>query len=426
MGRARGTVDERQPGVWRLRGEAPPDPLTGQRRRVTRTVYVSGKRQAQRELAKLLTELGTTPLRGSTRAKTVAEACDAWLLVFEALVAAGKKSPASALRFRQVIEWYVLPTIGHITLRDLTTQHINSLYVQLLTQGKPERLTEAKKHGQINPPRPLAAATVQKTHVALSRARSHAMTLDWLDHNPAVKAVRPQTDTEDRTIAAPTPDDVKRLLAQAESVDPEWHSYLRVASSVGNRRGEAAALRWSALDSSQGTITLASVLSVGQAGSVLRERTKTKRGVRQVSLDGVTLDLLREQHRRQMERALACGTKLVKDPFVFSADVQGATPIDPRTMTRRFIRLRNRVGVSVRLHDLRHHVATQLLGAGVDVVTVAGRLGQDPAVTLRTYSHFIPARDKAAADIMAGLLDGDLVGHGSRLGQPFPERGVRG
>jgi hypothetical protein len=37
---------------------------------------------------------------------------------------------------------------------------------------------------------------------------------------------------------------------------------------------------------------------------------------------------------------------------------------------------------------------------------VAGRLGQDPAVTLRTYSHFVPARDKAAAEIMGGLLDG--------------------
>jgi hypothetical protein len=94
--------------------------------------------------------------------------------------------------FRQVIEWLVLPTIGHISLRDLTTQHINSLYVQLLTQGKPARPTEAKKHGQIKPPRPLAAATVQKTHVALSRALSHAVTLDWLDHNPAVKAVRPR------------------------------------------------------------------------------------------------------------------------------------------------------------------------------------------------------------------------------------------
>jgi integrase len=75
-------------------------------------------------------------------------------------------------------------------------------------------------------------------------------------------------------------------------------------------------------------------------------------------------------------------------------------------MTTRFMRLRTRLGLDVRLHDLHHHVATQLLASGVDVVTVAGRLGQDPSVTLRTYSHFVPARDRAAADVMAALLDG--------------------
>jgi integrase len=142
---------------------------------------------------------------------------------------------------------------------------------------------------------------------------------------------------------------------------------------------------------------------------VVRERAKTKRGVRQVSLDRTTMDMLRAQHVRQMERAMAAGARLVKDPFVFAADLQGVTPVDPRVMTTRFNRLRDRLGMKIRLHDLRHHVATQLLAAGVDVVTVAGRLGQDPAVTLRTYSHFVPARDQAAADIMAGLLDAEAT-----------------
>jgi integrase len=406
--------------VWRLRADAPPDPLTGQRRRVTKTVYVNGKRQAQQELAKLLTELGVRPKRGGTRAKTVADACTAWLTVFDALVAAGKKSPASGLRFREVIESYVDPTIGEVSLRDLTTEHINALYLQLLTNDKPQRAVEARKHGRINPPRPLAAATVQKTHVALSRALDHAINLDWLDTNPAIKAVRPQPDTEDRTITAPNPEDVQALLGRAKSEDPEWYCYLRVASSVGNRRGEAAALRWSAVNMTRGTVTLGSVVSVGKAGLVVRERAKTKRGVRQVSIDPVTLELLRVHHTRQVERALTCGTRVVADPFVFSADVRGAMPIDPRNMTRRFYRLRNRMELNVRLHDLRHHVATQLLAAGVDVVTVAGRLGQDPAVTLRTYSHFVPARDKAAAEIMGGLLDGAAMK--PRPAQPVSRR----
>jgi hypothetical protein len=51
-------------------------------------------------------------------------------------------------------------------------------------------------------------------------------------------------------------------------------------------------------------------------------------------------------------------------------------------------------------------VATQLLGSGVDVITVAGRLGHDPTVTQRVYAEFIAENDRAAATIIEDLLDG--------------------
>ena len=75
-------------------------------------------------------------------------------------------------------------------------------------------------------------------------------------------------------------------------------------------------------------------------------------------------------------------------------------------MTSFFIRVRNEVGApNVRLHDLRHFTATQLIGAGVDVRTVAGRLGHsDPSLTLRIYSHALEERDRAAATIMGNVL----------------------
>jgi integrase len=75
-------------------------------------------------------------------------------------------------------------------------------------------------------------------------------------------------------------------------------------------------------------------------------------------------------------------------------------------VTSFFIRVRNEVGAkTVKLHDLRHFTATQLIGAGVDIRTVAGRLGHaDPSVTLRVYSHALEERDRAAATIMGNIL----------------------
>jgi len=61
--------------------------------------------------------------------------------------------------------------------------------------------------------------------------------------------------------------------------------------------------------------------------------------------------------------------------------------------------------MDIRFHDLRHFTATQLIGAGVDVRTVAARLGHaDPALTLRVYASFMEEQDRKAANIMAGVL----------------------
>jgi integrase len=86
--------------------------------------------------------------------------------------------------------------------------------------------------------------------------------------------------------------------------------------------------------------------------------------------------------------------------------IDGNEPFRPDYLTSFFIKVRNAAGASeVRLHDLRHFTATQLIGAGVDVRTVAGRLGHsDPSLTLRVYGHVIEERDRAAAAVMGQLL----------------------
>lgn len=60
----------------------------------------------------------------------------------------------------------------------------------------------------------------------------------------------------------------------------------------------------------------------------------------------------------------------------------------------------------VRLHDLRHYVAIRLLSAGVDVRTVAGRLGhRNASTTLNVYAHFVPQADGRAADLLGEIFD---------------------
>ena len=56
-------------------------------------------------------------------------------------------------------------------------------------------------------------------------------------------------------------------------------------------------------------------------------------------------------------------------------------------------------------HALRHFAATQMVGAGTDVRTAAGRLGHaDASTTLRVYAHALPERDRAAAEMLGKAL----------------------
>ena len=58
------------------------------------------------------------------------------------------------------------------------------------------------------------------------------------------------------------------------------------------------------------------------------------------------------------------------------------------------------------LHQLRHYSATELIAAGVDVRTVAGRLGHGGggATTLRVYSAWVSEADQRAAGSLAARL----------------------
>ena len=59
------------------------------------------------------------------------------------------------------------------------------------------------------------------------------------------------------------------------------------------------------------------------------------------------------------------------------------------------------LGIKITLHALRHTHASQLIAAGMDVVTISRRLGHaSPTITLGVYGHLFSNTDDRAADIM--------------------------
>jgi hypothetical protein len=76
-------------------------------------------------------------------------------------------------------------------------------------------------------------------------------------------------------------------------------------------------------------------------------------------------------------------------------------------MTHRYRRYARRVDITSSLKELRHYSATQLLSNGIDLNTVAGRLGHaEGSITLKFYAQFTRTADQQAAAIIPASLDG--------------------
>ena len=75
-------------------------------------------------------------------------------------------------------------------------------------------------------------------------------------------------------------------------------------------------------------------------------------------------------------------------------------------MTQRYKRIAASLGVDATLKNLRHYSATELISAGVDVRTVAGRLGHGGggATTLRLYTAWTSEADQRAAPTVSGRM----------------------
>lgn len=352
-----GSLRERPPGSghWELRV------YPG----ISRTFHGS-ERAAKRELARLEVEAldRRAPAAGQG---TVGELLEQWWTMKP------WRSQRSRLEARDQIDRYLGPVLGKIRLVRLSHVVIDDLYQGLLS-GK------LSKSG-----RPLAPGTVARIHATLHAALEWGVTKGKLGRNPATRATAP-VDPPTK-VRAPERAEVHALINAATS---PFDFFVMLAAGTGRRRGDLLALRVRDLDVVAGTMSV--------------ENDKNGRSIK-VSL-GETLVLRAVRHLTELEMAAEfLGRPLKRSSFVFSDD-GGVTAWRPDSTTRKFRTLARQIGCpDLNLHGLRHFHATELLGAGVDVETVAYRLGDDPRTVLRTYSHFRPARDEAVARLWEKIME---------------------
>jgi integrase len=132
---------------------------------------------------------------------------------------------------------------------------------------------------------------------------------------------------------------------------------------------------------------------------------KSRAGRRDITLPDALVDALREHRKAALEIRLQLGIGKLPDDALLFATIDGA-PLWPNNVSVAWRAFAKGIGLpDVRFHALRHTHASQLIDAGVDIVSISKRLGHaKPDITLKVYAHLFRNDDgKCAAAINAAM-----------------------
>jgi integrase len=387
--RTRGYIEERPQrarGRFRAVVYAGIDPLSGRSRYLRKSADTHA--QAQVELTKLLKSVDDQKHPKSDI--TVDDVIARWLDVAEL-------EDTTRQRYEGLVRLYIEPIFGKRNVAKLDAELLERFYARL---RRCKRL--CTKPGPDHECKGLSNSSIRQIHFILRAAVDRAVRWGYVGVNVVAMAEPPSFERPEPD--PPSAEEVAAVLNDAWR-DTRWGLFLWLTIVSGCRRGEMCALRWTDLDPARGIMTIER--SYSETATRRREKSTKSGQKRRVALDPYTVELL-TAYRAQCESDCAkLGETLPRTAFIFSPDPDGSTAPLPSTATQRYGRVAKRAGLrSTRLHALRHYSATELLTAGVDLRTVAGRLGHGSggATTLRFYAAWVSEADHRAAATIGELM----------------------
>jgi len=370
-----GHLRQRSPGSWEIRYPAPRG-MDGKRKTATAT-FRGTKRQAEARLRELMGAVDRGQHVDPSKI-TVAELVRERIEVWRAAGDITAKTREAYLTSAGLIGTH----LGVIGAQRLTTRDVEQWHLAMRSRG-------------------LASSTIRKAHAILVRALAEGKRHKVVQQNVAQEQGLPKLLPAAK-VKVLKDNQVEPLLAALDG--GEFHAPAALTIYAGLRRGEMLALRWSDINLDAATLTISRALEeVGM--TITFKSPKTAAGERTVSLPAKAVEALRGHLRRQLEQRLALGLgRPSADALVFPDPLTGA-PRSPRAFTKRWSRVSRRVADGVRWHSLRHLHCSLLVLRGVDLATVAARLGHSQIdVTIRTYTHQVTPDDRHAAEALDRAL----------------------
>lgn len=379
----KGHVQTVSRGVHRIYIENGRDPLTGRRRRITKTFH-GPKAAAEEEATRLV--LAVRGGEHQNAATSFGALLDAWLEHAE------PRLEAWTMRgYRSKVEVHIRPALGEVKLSALTTARLDGFYRELLKRGSKRAGPSAG--GALSP------ASVRHCHVIIHRACEQARRWGWMSANPAELAEPPSVERRRHELPV-----VAALFPIFDKCTEDMRELAWLAIISGARLGELCGLRWTDVDE-HGDLRIERSIADIPGQEPIVKTTKSGRE-RRLTLDAGTLAIIASRRERQVHLAeTTCEVPFDSAGYIFSETPGTTVPLRPLLVSTRWARAARTAGVKCRFHDLRHLGVTELLEAGFEIGAVSQRYGHaQTSITQDVYQHARRSRDGEAAEHLAKLL----------------------
>lgn len=197
-------------------------------------------------------------------------------------------------------------------------------------------------------------------------------------------------------------EEIAKLLKCCEGKDIEL--MIKLALTLGLRRGELLALKWSHIDFNKQVVKINENMvyvgkDVAKAGYIIKS-PKSESGNREITITEKLMELLKKHYEAYLS------TVKTSDNGGFVICQPNGEPYTPNALTRKFDRFLKANNLKkIRLHDLRHTKATLMLKHGISAREAQSRLGHaDVSVTLGTYSHILSSMEKSTANTIESAV----------------------
>ncbi|MCM1009129.1 MAG: site-specific integrase [Muribaculaceae bacterium] len=181
-----------------------------------------------------------------------------------------------------------------------------------------------------------------------------------------------------------------------------------LAAYYGFRRSEVLGLRWSAVDFEHKLITVNHKLIVLEKEMYFSDELKTNTSNRTLPLIPVIEELLLKHKKKIEENKTFYGNTYDTRYLEYICVEENGQIVYPDHMTKMFAKLLKDNGLKhIRLHDLRHSCASNMLASGVSMKEIQEWLGHSNfSTTADVYSHLdFSAKVRAASTIASTYGD---------------------